>query len=374
MDIPSSMKAIVSTGEGDKVQLKTVPVPKPGPGQILVKVIAAAQNPSEWMKLSFIARTSTPDIPIGHDFAGIVVAIGPDVPSGLRTVGERVAGFVNGCLSPELGGTFAEYTLADAHIIISIPETLGFEEASTLGLAGFTACQLLWQSMSLANPLEPAPESFPILIWGGSTTVGQYAIQLSKLSNLQAISTSSPSHHQLLESLGAEQVFDYRDTEVTRKIKQASATDDDGKPIAMTHAVDCVATEETVQRICECFLGEEENGEIAMVLDVELPEKSKGKVRTDFPFVYTLLGKPIPTNILPPQYHFPSMPQHFELGKRFASLLTRLLDEGKLKTVPVKLVPNGLEADVGYWIEYQKEGKVRGEKIVYRIGSDVKGM
>lgn len=51
-------------------------------------------------------------------------------------------------------------------------------------------------------------------------------------------------------------------------------------------------------------------------------------------------------------------PKHHEFGKRTAALLTRLLADGKLKTTPVKLVPNGLN-DVGEWLEYMKQGKVR---------------
>lgn len=51
-------------------------------------------------------------------------------------------------------------------------------------------------------------------------------------------------------------------------------------------------------------------------------------------------------------------PEHYEFGKRTAALLTRLLADGKLKTTPVKLVPNGLN-DVGEWLEYMKQGKVR---------------
>jgi len=69
---------------------------------------------------------------------------------------------------------------------------------------------------------------------------------------------------------------------------------------------------------------------------------------------------------------FPAIQEHFELGKKFSDLLTQLLAEGKLKTTPVKLVPNGLQ-DVQYWVEYQRQGKVRAEKIVYRI-SDTPGI
>jgi len=67
-------------------------------------------------------------------------------------------------LAADLGGTFAEYTLADARVVISIPESLSFEDAATLGLAGYTACQTLWQSLTLPTPLEPTKGHLPVCI------------------------------------------------------------------------------------------------------------------------------------------------------------------------------------------------------------------
>jgi hypothetical protein len=54
---------------------------------------------------------------------------------------------------------------------------------------------------------------------------------------------------------------------------------------------------------------------------------------------------------------YAAIPENYEFGKAMAVLLTSLLREGKLKTTPVKLVPNGLN-DVGEWLEYMKQGKV----------------
>lgn len=66
----------------------------------------------------------------------------------------------------------------------------------------------------------------------------------------------------------------------------------------------------------------------------------------------------------------PANPDHYEDGKRYARILSDLLVAGKLQTTPTKIVPHGL-ADAHMWIDYQREGKVSGEKIVYRI-SDTK--
>ncbi|KAK7047581.1 hypothetical protein VNI00_006349 [Paramarasmius palmivorus] len=345
MSLPSHMKAIVTAGNG-KVKLANIPIPKPGPGQILVKVIAAAQNPSEWMKIHGVPTT---DVTVGHDYAGVVQEIGPDVPAGTRQIGERVAGFVNACVSNDLGGTFGEYTVADAHVLIPLPDHISFEDAATLGLAGFTACQALWQNTKLPTPDEPTKEPMSILVWGGATSVGQFTIQLAKASGFQVIATASTKNHDLLRTLGADIIFDYKDSDVVEKIKQAQSN--------LMYAVDCVSTDDSARQTSLCLSS---GGHVSLVL---MPKVERQDIKSDATFVYTLLGKAI--ELFPP-YQFPVIPEHYELGKRFGSILSSLLHQRKLKANPVKLVPNGL-ADAQQWIEYQQSGKVSAEKIVYRI-------
>ncbi|KAF9465715.1 dehydrogenase [Collybia nuda] len=343
---PTQMKAVV-TADGGKIALKAnVPVPTPGHGQILVKVIAAAQNPPEWMNL---ANPNPNDIVLGHDFAGVIEEVGPGVPQDLRKVGDRVAGFLNGCVSKEEGGTFAEYCISDAHVLVAIPDSLSFEDAAGVGLAGFSACQALWQNRDLPTPLSPTKESFPFLVWGGASAVGQWAVQLAKQSGLQVIATASPKNHELLKSLGADAVFDYRDPDVSKKIREFSGD-------KLAHAVDTIAEGDTTAQVCASFGSK---GGYAALL---LPAKStREDVKAEFSLVYTLFGKafesPLP---------YPAIPEHYELGKKFGVLLSTLLRDKRLKTTPLKLVPNGL-ADVEKWIQYQKDKKVSAEKITYRI-------
>ncbi|KAJ3914281.1 dehydrogenase [Lentinula edodes] len=326
------MKAVVKTGVG-KVALKTTEIPKPGRGQVLVQIYAAAQNPSDCMFSLVIA---------GHDFAGVIQQLGLDVPSESRQIGQRVAGFLNGCTSPENGGTFAEYCVADAMLLVDIPDDMSFESASTLGLAAFTACQVLWQSQKLPTPVDVAKDPFPILVWSGASAVGQYAVQLAKQSGLQVITTASPRNHELLKKLGADAVFDYRDNEVVSKITTFCGDNE------LNVAIDCASNDESISLIAQC-IGDRKESYIALVLPVEVKAKH---IRSDFTYVYTLLGKPTRD-----KYNYPAIPEHYELGKWCAGLLSHLAKQGALSTVPIRVVPNGL-ADAQYWIEYQEEGKV----------------
>ena len=78
--------------------------------------------------------------------------------------------------------------------------------------------------------------SFPILISGGAGSVGQYAVQLAKLSGLYVIATASERNFDLVRSLGADVVVDYRDT--ARAVKQIR----DAAPSPIEHVLDCVST------------------------------------------------------------------------------------------------------------------------------------
>jgi hypothetical protein len=59
-------------------------------------------------------------------------------------------------------GAFAEYLVTDGELVISLPDNLAFEDAATLGVAGFTTCQMLWQSQSLASPSNPVTSPTPV--------------------------------------------------------------------------------------------------------------------------------------------------------------------------------------------------------------------
>lgn len=196
--------------------------------------------------------------------------------------------------SKNFGGAFAEYVAVDARLLVKIPENVTFEEAAGIGLVGFTAAQALWQILDIPTPTKPAKESFPvcsqlilyilqihspipqILIWGGATGVGQYGIQLAKLSGLQVITTASPKNHDLLRSLGADHLFDYRDPEVSKKIREL--TND-----KLAHAV---LAEGDINAVVESIGAS--GGKVAVLNPAA---SSREDVKTEFPFVYALLGK-----------------------------------------------------------------------------------
>ncbi|KAF8192402.1 dehydrogenase [Mycena galopus ATCC 62051] len=343
--IPSTMKALVTVGDGS-FKFQDISVPTLALGQILVKVVAAAQNPTDWKTLLLHTR---PGNILGSDFAGTVVALGMDVPTDLRKLGERVAGFVHGGISAN--GAFSEYVAVDAALVIAIPETMTFEHAAQLGIACFTVCQSLYQCLRLPTPLAPSSVPDNVLIWSGTSATGQYAVQFAKLGGLRVISTASPRHFEFVRSLGADEVFDYADSHTAKRISEAGGG-------ALRYAMDCISEGMTPNQV-SMSLGRE-GGTIATLLPYQ-SRRQDVDVNTVLVLSYSIFGKEI-------EFPFPFAKnlEHYQNAKTYAKLISEVLSRGTVKPVPVRLYPHGL-ASVQQGFEDMKDGKVHAEKITYRI-------
>ena len=186
-------------------------------------------NPTDWKHRDFLAP---PGSWLGCDFAGTVEKVGSGVDN--VRVGDRVAAFVHGG-QWEGEGSFAEYVKAQAGLVWRVPDNLSDEEAAAAGGIGpctlvrpaleenpeisnltfspecppaGTAIQALYMRLGLNLPNSPSKDGEPILVWGGSTSVGLYALQLLKASGYTPISVSSPKNFDLVKKFGAAAVFD----------------------------------------------------------------------------------------------------------------------------------------------------------------------
>ena len=172
------MRALKIDERGKASVHSDVPIPQLRPDYILIKTKAVALNPTDWKHIDFVSIRTT----VGCDFSGVVEAVGPAVTKQLKK-GDRIAGVCHGSnvVQPE-DGAFGEYLVAKGDILAKIPDSMSWEDASTLGVAIATVAQGLYQSMGLPFPTEPTKEKFPILIYGGSTATGAMGIQFAKLS------------------------------------------------------------------------------------------------------------------------------------------------------------------------------------------------
>ncbi|KAI0636517.1 GroES-like protein [Trametes polyzona] len=348
--IPQTMKALVIE-EGHRVTIKQHPVPAVGDDDILIQNVSLAQNPTDWKHVDTIGA---PGSILGCDFSGYVVKTGENVSS--RKVGEHVAGFVHGgAFSDE--GAFAEYVKTPADLVWPVPEnTLNHDQAATLGCAFWTAAQALFHKtrLGLVEPPAKASGSEWILVYGGSSAVGQFAVQLAHLAGYKVVSTASPRNFDLVKSLGADVVFDYHDPDVVSKIKKATGD-------SVTKALDTISLKDS-QRISAEALAPS-GGKVVLVLS-PIPDATDRKDAIFIPtLIYTALGRAFDFG---PGTHFPVIPEDRAQIVEFLKKVPQLVKDGKVRPPAIKLWEGGLEA-IPDGLQYMREGKVSAEKIVYRV-------
>jgi NADPH:quinone reductase-like Zn-dependent oxidoreductase len=347
-----SVQAIIVDKPGHAT-VGEVAIPKLRDDYIMIKVKAVAVNPTDWKHVDFVADVGAK---IGCDYAGIVEEVGGAVTNGLKK-GDRVAGFVHGGNQVNHDdGSFSEIITARGDIQIKIPDNISFEEAATLGVSITTVGQGLYQALQLSLPTKPITKKEFLLIYGGSTSTGSFAIQFAKLSGYTVITTSSPHNFDYLKSLGADAVFDYKSPTVTQDIK--AYTND-----SLTLAFDCIGENATPSIVLPALSSTKQSVAWAILpLNPEEVTKLNSKVEIKFTLAYTVVGEAFKFG--PPE--FPANPADFEFGKTFWALTRDLLAEGKIKVhrPVVNKYAKGFEGILA-GMQALREFKVSGEKLVY---------
>ncbi len=183
-------------------QLKLVEVQRPSPsgGQVLVRVEAASVNPMDGKsrrgEMKMLTGRRFPR-GLGHDFAGVVVAVGPDVVD--REIGDEVMGVT----TIATADTFADAVVADAKTTVLKPSALSFEQAAALTLVGVTA----WTALVKKAKLRPGQTVF---ISGCMGAVGRCAVQIARIKGARVVGSCGASDHEGARALGVDEVVDYR--------------------------------------------------------------------------------------------------------------------------------------------------------------------
>jgi NADPH:quinone reductase-like Zn-dependent oxidoreductase len=201
------MKAAIIEQYGSPEVIKIVEVarPVPKPNEVLIKVFAASVNPVDWKirkgNLKMMISKKFPKT-LGIEFAGTIEETGENIKE--FTSGQRVfAG------KGYEGGGYAEYAVAEAARTIAIPDSISFEEASTMAVAGMTALQGLRNK----GKIKPGME---VIVNGASGGVGTYAVQIAKALGARVTAVCSAKNFDLIKSLGADVLIDYKDTDFTK--------------------------------------------------------------------------------------------------------------------------------------------------------------
>ncbi|KAG0502737.1 hypothetical protein HPP92_002809 [Vanilla planifolia] len=211
MATAKTMRAVQYAGYGGgAAALKHVEIPLPSPkkGELLLKIEAAAINPFDWKVQNGALRPFLPSkFPFtpGVDVTGEIVEIGPEVNSLKK--GDKVVSL----LSVTTGGGLAEYAVASSTLTALRPSSMPPATAAALPTAALTALQALRSAgVKTDSPSNPPTN---ILITAASGGVGHFAVQLAKLAGVHVTATCGARNVDLVRSLGADEVLDYKSSE-----------------------------------------------------------------------------------------------------------------------------------------------------------------
>jgi NADPH:quinone reductase-like Zn-dependent oxidoreductase len=192
MNSPGRTMRVMRASSTDPASLcyETLPVPNPGPGEVLVQVRATAVTAGEltWPE-------AWPVIPC-HDLSGVVAGTGPGA------TGWRAGDEVFGLIGFDRPGAAGEYTTVPAADLALKPAAADHVAAAAIPLGALTA----WQALHEHASLRPGQH---VLVHGGGGGVGAYAVQLAAVHGARVAATSSARDARYVAGLGAELVIDY---------------------------------------------------------------------------------------------------------------------------------------------------------------------
>ena len=184
-------------GGPDVLVIDELPIPAPGPEELLVRVAATGVGPWDALVREGKSKVSPPPpLTLGSDLSGVVEAAGAGVSD--FKVGVQVYGITN----RQFCGANAEYALASAAMIARKPRRLSHIEAASVPVVAVTAWQMLFDYAQVTAGQR-------ILILGAAGNVGGYAVQLAARSGLHLIATARGKDTEYVRSLGAESVIDF---------------------------------------------------------------------------------------------------------------------------------------------------------------------
>jgi NADPH:quinone reductase-like Zn-dependent oxidoreductase len=206
LGLKETLKAVVFTayGDNDVLEIKEVPMPVIKPDEVLIRVHAAGVNPIDWK-----VREGQVKILTGRKFPKV---IGIECSGEIAGVGTLVKKFTPAdAVIANAGirlGAYAEYVAVKEKAVFPKPDSVTFEDAATLPIAGLTALQALRDK----GCIVPCRK---VLINGASGGVGTFAIQIAKIFGAEVTAVCSALNFGLVTGLGADHVIDYRQRDFT---------------------------------------------------------------------------------------------------------------------------------------------------------------
>ncbi|TVY45897.1 Trans-enoyl reductase [Lachnellula subtilissima] len=331
----------------------------PKDDEVLIKVIATDSNPKDWKTAKAGEWLNQ-----GDDISGTIHSTGSAVTE--FHAGDRVAA-LHRMWDPH--GAHAEFAIAPASTTFRLPPNTSFEEGATIPLCAMTAALALYQHLRIPPPWNPVPKGtrFPVLVYGGASAVGAFALKFAKLSNCNPIITVAGEGIPFVKSLNAADiVVDYRCGNVVGEIKDAL------KGQEVLHVFDPISNKDSWEHILAVVPLDGHRAHINSINPPRgvspWPPVEMKEVKCSQTFVSTAYGRLSPWGS---DRTLEEVGHDGEFAYVMYRYISLLLEKGKLTAHPFEIL-GGLEA-VERGSILLSERAVSSKKLVYRI-SDTPGI
>lgn len=252
-------------------------------------------------------------------------------------------------------GAYQPYTVAPAWTTAKLADNVSLEDGSTLPLAITTAFVGLFDKLGIPEPTsdgKPATgaDKITLLVWGASSSVGAYVIQLAKISGYNIIAVAGAAKDPVRElGVDSSKIVDYRDDRATviANLNKAAGGS------AFTHVYDCITSQDTVETIVELLsTAPNKGGKVTTVLSSAYDDKDtnvKLQKEKGVSFDRTMCGSVHNDKV--------------DFGTRWFKTVTEWTVEGKIKPNKVQLLDGGLDG-VPAGLKLLQENKVSNRKLV----------
>jgi len=310
--------------------------------EIMIRTYAVGLNHIDWKSVQY--NFCLPSFPwiMGREMAGVVEKVGSAVTN--FRIGDHV--WTSTYYRDRRAGCFQEFVVVPELTVSSIPPNLSFESAACLGVGAITAAMTLWKWLEVpmpsaisVSPEAANPEQY-ILIWGGSTIVGQFAIQIALRSNFNVIAVLSEESRSIIEDFGNVHVVtrcNRSNEEIIAEIRKIGRD-------RVVKGMDLVGSETAA-----CCIG---------ALSTTLPSMFAHLVNMP-------KSLPIPSNIKVQEVAM----KRFVLDRSsnmYATELNELIRSGLIKLPQISVLRGGL-ARVEEGLRILKNGGMRGRKLVVSL-------
>ncbi|KAJ9617078.1 hypothetical protein H2200_000799 [Cladophialophora chaetospira] len=359
--------AVVTVGPGLPLEIIHLPAPTPRDNEICVRPLWAAATPLDLHQADGGLLVQPPQV-LGDGIVGTVIELGPTATK--YRVGDTVFGFT---WRTQAEKGHQEVVVAPEFLFGKVPGNVSLQAAVTLPNNFVSAWHTLTKDLGFELPW-PKPEGYVprereqwILIWGGGSSVGQFALQILKWYGYTNLATTaSKAHHEKLQRYGAAKCFDYRDADVEAQLLSFAPT---GFPFIL----DCIGNlNGSVLPISRALSSSSSTVKLAILLPIIIRDPGPGTTPIYSMDVSTILGTPWPANV-----EAVGVRTHFYLDNEFlkeklqSEIMPSLLEWGVIEPNEVVLVEGGTMLErAERALAILREKGVSGQRVVWRVCED----